>query len=201
MDDIKEKGNTGAKIVGVLIVLYSFALLIVSIMALKSITLTSVLILVLSFIGIFIGIGLIFLNYYAWLSAIILSSLIVVSGCINIILHFVNNPGVAIPDYAVKMFWQVIFFALLYSSRHACRENKDQKIKILDSLKLHIHVFGATAITVATLIIITAKVGGGFLILGFPILIIEGALIYLLGQKIQKKLGWDTIKSSVNSDN
>ena len=191
MSDIK--GSTRAKVVGVLICFYGFIMFVISIFVSDTFNLASIILMAISSITIIVGIGLINLNYYAWLTAIILSLLAVLSGGINLILLITNDQVVDSSNFASKLFWQVIILWLLYASRNACRHNKEESSSFIDTIKYNSPVLEATFSTVITIMIIKAYGLGAIFILGFPVLIIEFAIFYLIGQKIQEKLGWNKI--------
>ncbi len=85
------------------------------------------------------------------------------------------------------------FLWLLYASRNACRLNKEDSSSFIDTIKYNSPVLEATFATVIKIMIIKAHGFGAVFILGFPVLISEFAIFYLLGQKIQDKLGWNKI--------
>lgn len=190
------KGSTSAKIAGVLICFYGFIIFATSILVSDTFNITTFILIIMSSLAMIIGIGLINLHYYAWVTAIVLCVFIVLSGGINLILILLNSQGEDSSSFAAQLFWQVIFFWLLYASRHACRAKKGQSVNFVDTIKHHSPVLAATTLTVITIFIIKAYKPGAFFILVFPLLIIEFVVFYFVGQKMQKKYGWDVINTS-----
>lgn len=194
------KGSTAAQVVGVLVVLYGAMIFIVSITATESLNFATIVLLTLSALALIVGVGLVNLNYHSWLVALVLNVITIISGGIKLILIYSKYKGANAPDVAVNLFWPLIIFWLLYSARDACRSKKRNDSIGLWVFKLHAPVLSATMITLATILYVKAIGAGAFFILGFPLLIIEFGVIYVAGQSLQKRLGWDSLPEKIASE-
>lgn len=192
MSNHKEiKGSTAARVVGTLIILYGALIFGVSFMAPDSLSFATIILLSLSSLAIIVGIGLVNFNYHAWLVAIVLNTITLVAGGLQLILIYSSGHSADAPSIASKLFWPLIIFWLLYAARGACLTKRiDNQMGIL-VLKFHAPMLIATAITVVTIIVLKAFGAGGIIVIGFPLLIFEFAILYIVGGKIQKRFGWE----------
>lgn len=197
---IEVKGSTAAQVVGVLVTLYGVMIFIISITATESLNLAAITLLTLSALAIIVGIGLVNHNYHSWFVAIVLNAVSLIGGGAKLILLYSKSQAADASNVAVNLFWPLIIFWLLYSARDACRSRKGNSSIGLWVLKLHAPVLSATLITLATILYAKAIGAGAFFLLGFPVLIIEFGILYVAGQSLQKRLGWDNPPAENSSE-
>jgi hypothetical protein len=175
-------GSTSARIVGVLSILNGALVFIVSIFASDTFTLATGLLLIASSLAVLVGIGLINLSLYAWIGSMVLT---VSYGLVQIFQYVSQEQVEGLSNIATNLIWPVMMFCLLLSSFKACRATKEHQ----EGWYIRqFPVLVATAITLVTILSLKVSGNEGFLLLGFPALIIEFGLIYVVGLNLQKKL-------------
>jgi len=186
MSESKGSGGTAAKCLGVMVCFYGFIMVVASFFSEGPGDVATYALMGLGVAACVVGAGLVNLNYHAWFTAVVLLFVVVFVDIISL-----YPDPVLDSEFFLKFFKGLFWLSLLYTSKDAVQEKRGQESHWLEALKTQSPVLGAAVVTTATIIIIKAMEFGWVLFLGFPLLIIEFAVFYLIGQKIQKRVGWE----------
>jgi hypothetical protein len=191
-DAITVKGEIPARIAGVLIIIYGAIIFVSALIAAESIAVGIVLLLAISALAMLVGIGLTNRDYHAWFAAMALTLVSLLGGLLPLALSYTKGVSAESSNLAMKLLWPVIFFCLLLAAKPACQLRHGAGQKVLDSCKRYFAALLAISITLATVLCLKAAGFAAFIFVGFPALIIEFALLYVLGLNIQKRRGWSS---------
>lgn len=183
-------GSTAAQVAGVLVGLYGFIIFVSSFIASDSLNIASAILLTLSALAIIVGVGICKHNYYAWIIALVLNIISLISGGVQLVLLFLKNHSAEASNIASKLFWPLILFWLLYSARGACKANKSNSLIGIVTVKSNFAILLPIMITLITMLCFKANGAGAFVFIGLPVLAMEFGLFYIVGQNLQKRLKW-----------
>jgi len=184
------KGTMPANFVGALFIIYAVWMFAITVAVITEFSPWHLLLLGMHVAIAIIGIGLLKLNYYAWLASTVFTVIKIVAGFAQIILSFSKGNPETGSHIASQMGWPLLIVFLLYRSRVACTRKIGNPVKLI-GFKRNFPTLLAVTVTVSTLLVASLYGNGGMLLmLGLPLLAIEFGVVYLIGSSIHRRCGW-----------